>query len=135
MGGDVEFASDFNEDSDRLQEVLEKAGFCKDEVELINEHHFKQQEHLVKIRAVFAKTPDAFVFTENDCLSDSDEFETGITVFNDNQQKYIIAKINQDNMQVDQELVESLLNCFTDDNFNLTQQRHNISETIKLTWI
>ena len=50
----MEFASDFNEDSDRLQEVLEMAGFGKDEVELINEHHFKKQEYLDKIKAVFS---------------------------------------------------------------------------------
>ena len=44
---------EFNDESERMQDLLENAGFEKDEVEMINEHCFSAQEHLPKVMALF----------------------------------------------------------------------------------
>ena len=152
-GGEVEVIAadldEFNDDSERMQDLLENAGFEKDEVEMINEHCFSAQEHLPKVMALFNQQQSSeaegrqFVFSESSEADEIEGIETGIVVFDLSSKHYIIAKIAPQEKQEDagstisdtQQLKQRLLDCFSSSEFNGIQQMHNISETIKLTWL
>ena len=143
MQAEIAYDDNYNDDSERLQELLEKAGFDKDEIDTINDCYFSKEIHLPKIQALFNDTEslNQFSFTQSP-ENPSEEIESGIVVFENSTNKYILAKIVADTNAVEEgsenspnALKNKMLLCFANSEFNNVQRNSQISETIKLGWL
>ena len=123
---------DDEDDSGELQDILEESSFERDEIDEINEHRFIFIRHMPKIKGMIDSNPDKFVFEAQKCLPDK---ECQIVVFSNKLQKFISACINRLGEPVKEDLRDAWLQCFQDEHFISTQQRHKIDETFKLSWI
>ena len=137
-------AADVPEPDDvHLQQMLEEAGFTKEDLDYVNDWQLNMG-HVDKFRRLLGVERRLLRFHLSVALPQLGYDDAGLVVHCAELGQYIVGLVKADDAddaldlgQLDEaqaRLRQAMLDCVKKDDFNETQQRNNVDEAVKLTW-